>query len=73
MRPYLKKSTLPHIAVRVFVTDVAHNRYCAGQRNSCRKFQSRERRRKLKLMTRMLIICFKKKFVMIPGKYIAKL
>ena len=61
MRPCLKKSTLPHIAVRVFVTDVAHNRCCAGQRNSCRKFWSRKRRRKTKLMTRMIIICLKKK------------
>jgi hypothetical protein len=50
-----------NIAVGVFVTDVAHNRCCAGQRNSRRKFWSRKRRRKTKLMTRMIIICFKKK------------
>ena len=61
MRPCLKKSTLPHIAVGVFVTDVAHNRRCVGQRNGCRKFQSRRRRRKTKFMTRMIIISFKKK------------
>ena len=61
MRPCLKKSTLPHIAVRMFVTDLAHNRRCAGQRNGRRQFQSRKRRKKAKLMTRMIIICFKKK------------
>ena len=61
MRPCLKKSTLPHIAVGVFVTDIAHNRRCVGQRNSCRKFWRRKRRRKTKLVTRMIIICFKKK------------
>ena len=44
MRPCLKESTLPHRAVGVFVTNVAHNRHCAGQRNSCRKFRSRKRR-----------------------------
>ena len=60
-QPCLKKSTLPHIAVGVFVTDVAHNRCCAGQRNSHRKFQSRKRRRKSKSMTRIIIVCFEKK------------
>ena len=61
MRPCLKESTLPHIAVGVFITDVAHNRCCAGQRNSRRKFWSRKRRRKSKSMTRMIIVCFEKK------------
>ena len=61
MRPFLQKSTLPHIAVRVFVTDIAHNRPCVGQRNGHRKFWSRKRRRKMKFMARMIIICFKKK------------
>ena len=61
MRPCLKKSTLPHIVVGVFVTDVAHKRCCVGQRNGRRKFQSRKRRRKTKFMTRMIIISFKKK------------
>ena len=61
MRPCLKKSTLPHIAVGVFVTDIAHNRCCAGQRNGRRKFQSRKRRRKTKFMARTIIINFKQK------------
>ena len=61
MRPFLKISTLPHIAVRVFVTDIAHNRSYAGQRNGCRKFRSRKRRRKMMFMARMIIINFEKR------------
>ena len=61
MRPCLKESTLPHIAVGVFVTDISHKRSHVGQKNGRRKFWSRKRRRKTKLVTRMVIICFKKK------------
>ena len=61
MRPCLKKSTLPHIAVGVFVTDITHNRRCAGQRNGRRKFRSWKRRRKTKFMARTIIISFKQK------------
>ena len=60
MGPFLKKSTLWHISVRVIVTDIVHNRCCADQRNGHRKFWSR-RRRKMKFMARMIIISFKKK------------
>ena len=50
-----------YIAVGVFVTDIAHNRSHTGQRNCCRKFQSRKRRRKMMFMARMIIISVMKK------------